>query len=256
MLEDVQDHFDDRQLPIGEAGIAGIRYPVAVWERELGKQDTVAEVSMSVDLRPEVKGAHMSRFVEVLHDCATEITPDSVPVILYTLRERLGSRRADLEISFPYFLARPAPVTGAAALMDYQCRVSGQLEDASVQLIITVRVPVTSVCPCSTAISDYGAHNQRSHVTIQARPHSPGGKHAPLWIEELIEIAEASASNPLYPLLKRPDERYVTMQAHDHPLFVEDMARDAARALAADERITWFSEGYSADLVEVQGDHG
>jgi GTP cyclohydrolase IB len=247
MLEDVQDRFDGRQLPIDEVGITGIRYPVAVFDHDSGKQDTVAEVTMSVDLRPDVKGAHLSRFVEVLHDCAGEITPDSIPVILRALRDRLGSRRASVAISFPYFLRRPAPISGSAAYMDYQCRVMGLLEDASSQLLLGVRVPVTSVCPCSKAISDYGAHNQRSHITIEACPRNEGGSDALVWLEDLIDIAEASASSPVYPILKRPDERHVTMQAHDNPVFVEDMAREVARVLTADDRITWFSVEAASD---------
>ena len=242
MLEDVQDRPDDRQLPIDEVGITGIRYPVAVWDREHGKQDTIAQVSMSVDLRPEVKGAHLSRFVEVLHDCAGELSPHTMTVILQKLRQRLGSSRARFDADFPYFLHRAAPVTGSAALMDYQCQLSGRSAGTSMDLTVAVRVPVTSVCPCSKAISDYGAHNQRGHITIRVRPGSDdGGEPVMVWIEELIEIAEASASSPVYPLLKRPDERHVTMRAHDHPVFVEDMARAAARALSQDSRIAWFS---------------
>jgi GTP cyclohydrolase I len=240
MLEDVQDRPDDRQLPISEVGISGIRYPVAVWDREHGKQDTVAEVSMSVDLRPNVKGAHLSRFVEVLHDCAGELSPHTMPVILGKLRQRLGSHRAELHASFPYFLRRSAPVTGSVALMDYQCQLSGHSDDDGAVLTLAVRV--TSVCPCSKAISDYGAHNQRGRITLRLQPCDDGaGQPAVVWIEELIEIAEASASSPVFPLLKRPDERYVTMRAHDHPVFVEDMTRAAARALSDDGRITWFS---------------
>jgi GTP cyclohydrolase I len=240
MLEDVQDRLDSRHLPIDEVGISGIRYPVSVLERESGKQDTVAQVSMSVDLRPAVKGAHLSRFVEVLHDCAGEISPGSIPLILQALRERLGSRTASIEVSFPYFLRRQAPVTGLAAFMDYQCRITGRLED-DLRVIVAVVVPVTSVCPCSKAISDYGAHNQRSHITIEAGTCSDASTPALLWVEDLIGVAEAAGSSPVFPLLKRPDERHVTMRAHDNPVFVEDMAREAARALSSDPRIAWFS---------------
>jgi GTP cyclohydrolase IB len=248
MLEDVQNRPDDRQLPIDEVGITGIRYPVAVWDREYGKQDTIAEVSMSVDLRAEVKGAHLSRFVEVLHECAGELSPHTMPIILQALRRRLGSSRARLDADFPYFLRRAAPVTGSTALMDYQCRLSGHAEDSGTGLIVAVRVPVTSVCPCSKAISDYGAHNQRGHITIRVRPGNGGdGQPAMVWIEELIEVAEASASSPVYPLLKRPDERHVTMRAHDQPAFVEDMARAASRALSDDGRMAWFSVEAASD---------
>lgn len=247
ILEDVQSRADDRQVPLDEVGVTGIRYPVAVWQRDLGKQETVAEVSLSVDLRAEEKGAHLSRFLEILHGTAREITPDSVPQILMTLRDRLGSSRAFLEISFPYFLRRPAPVTGAAALMDYQCRISARLDASGLGLTLTAQAPVTSVCPCSKAISDYGAHNQRSHITIQVRPCAPSSGQDAIWFEELIGIAEAAASCPVFPVLKRPDERHVTMRAHDNPVFVEDMARDAACALSRDERIGWFSVEAASD---------
>jgi len=241
MLEDVQARPDDRQLPIGEVGISGIRYPVAVWGRQQGRQDTVAEVSMSVDLRPDVKGAHLSRFVEILHDCAAELGPHTVPVILEKMRQRLASHRAQFHADFPYFMYRTAPVTAAAALMDYQCQLSGRNEGSDTVLSIAVQVPVTSVCPCSKAISDYGAHNQRGLITVRVQPRDEGGGPAMVWVEDLIEIAEAAASSPVFPLLKRPDERYVTMRAHDNPVFVEDMARAAAAALSRDGRIAWFS---------------
>jgi GTP cyclohydrolase IB len=242
MLEDVQNRPDDRNLPIDEVGVSGIRYPVAVWDREHGKQDTVAEVSMSVDLPAEVKGAHLSRFVEILRDCVGELSPNTVPVVLETLRQRLGSRRAQFHAAFPYFLHRGAPVTCSAALMDYQCQLSGRSEGSGTVLTLTVRVPVTSVCPCSKAISDYGAHNQRGHITLRVQPRDDeDGRPVMVWIEELIEIAEVSASSPVFPLLKRPDERYVTMRAHDHPVFVEDMARAAAYSLSHDGRIAGFS---------------
>jgi GTP cyclohydrolase IB len=241
MLEDVQDRFDDRQLPISEVGIGGIRYPVAVWDREHGRQDTVAEVGMSVDLRADVKGAHLSRFVEILHDCAEELSPHTIPVILDKMRQRLGSRRAQFCADFPYFIYKTAPVTGSAALMDYRCQLSGRTEGRVTVLTLAVRVPVTSVCPCSKAISDYGAHNQRGHITLQVQPRDEGGMPATVWLEDLIEIAEASASSPVFPLLKRPDERYVTMRAHDNPVFVEDMVRAAARALSDDGRMAGFA---------------
>jgi GTP cyclohydrolase I len=241
MLEDVQSRLDDRQLPIGEVGISGFRYPVAVWDRENGSQGTVAEVSMSVNLRADVKGAHLSRFVEVLHDCAGELSPHTVPVILEKLRQRLGSSRAQFLADFPYFMLKAAPVTGSSALMDYKCQLSGRGESSGTVLILAVRVPVTSVCPCSKAISDYGAHNQRGHITLRVQPRNEGGGPTMVWIEELIEIAEASSSSPVFPLLKRSDERYVTMSAYDHPVFVEDMVRTAASALKGDGRMAWFS---------------
>jgi GTP cyclohydrolase I len=247
MLADIQASRDDRNLRVDQVGITGIRYPVAVADREHGKQDTIAEVSMSVDLPPGVKGAHLSRFVEVLHETAGEISPQVIPAILDALRTRLGASSAQLELSFPFFLRRAAPVTGAAALMEYQSWLAGSFTDAGTQIVLGVRVPVTSVCPCSKAISDYGAHNQRSTITICVHPRSDEVPPAQIWAEDLIDIAEAAASCPVFPLLKRPDERHVTMRAHDHPVFVEDMARAAALALGCDARIGWFSVEAASD---------
>jgi GTP cyclohydrolase I len=254
MLEDVQNRHDDRQLRVDQVGITGISYPVAVADREHGKQDTIAEVSMSVDVPPGVKGAHLSRFVEVLHESAGEITPQAIPAILDAMRARLGASSAQLKMSYPFFLRRSAPVTGAAALMDYRCWLAGELNGSGAKIVLGVRVPVTSVCPCSKAISDYGAHNQRSTVTICARPHDEQGRPVEIWAEDLIDVAEAVASCPVFPLLKRPDERHVTMRAHDHPVFVEDMARGAAEALGSDARIAWFSiEAASQESIHNHG---
>jgi GTP cyclohydrolase IB len=254
MLEDVQARVDDRHLPIDEVGITGIRYPIAVADREHGKQDTIAEVSMSVDLPAGVKGAHLSRFVEFLHDIAREITPQTMPAILEAMRARLDTSRARLEVSFPYFLRRAAPVTGAVALMDYRCRLAGQLSVSGTQVMVGVQVPVTSVCPCSKAISDYGAHNQRSSIAICACIREEGGRPAELWVEDLIEAAEAAASSPVFSLLKRPDERHVTMRAYDHPVFVEDMVRGVAQALCNDERISSFTvEAASEESIHNHG---
>jgi GTP cyclohydrolase I len=247
MLADVQASCDDRNLRVDEVGIARIRYPVAVADREHGKQDTIAEVSMSVDLPPGVKGAHLSRFVEVLHQTAGEITPLTIPAILEAMRARLGASSARLEVSFPFFLRRAAPVTGAAALMEYQSWVSGDITADGTHVMLGVRVPVTSVCPCSKAISDYGAHNQRSTIAICVRLCDEDGLPAQVWAEDLIDVAEAVGSCPVFPLLKRPDERHVTMRAHDHPVFVEDMARAAAQALGGDARIAWFSVEATSD---------
>jgi GTP cyclohydrolase IB len=241
MLEDVQGRLDDRQLPIGRVGISGLRYPATVWDRENGSQATVAEVGMSVDLGADVKGAHLSRFVEVLEESGVTLSPQAMPVILGNLRQRLAARRAEFSADFPYFTRRSAPVTGATARMDYQCRLSARSDGRTTVTTVGVRVPVTSVCPCSKAISDYGAHNQRGYITVRVRPRDQGDGPVVVWAEDLIEVAEASASSPVFPLLKRPDERYVTMQAHDHPVFVEDMVRAAAVALSADDRMTWFS---------------
>jgi GTP cyclohydrolase IB len=247
MLADIQASHDDRNLVVDEVGITGIRYPVAVADREHGKQDTIAEVSMSVDLPPGVKGAHLSRFVEVLHETAGEISPQAIPAILDALRTRLSAGSAQLKLSFPFFLRCTAPVTGSVALMEYRSLLEGNVTGTETHVIMGVRVPVTSVCPCSKAISDYGAHNQRSTITICVRLHDEDGLPAKIWAEDLIEVAEAAASCPVFPLLKRPDERHVTMRAYDHPVFVEDMVRATAQALGCDSRIDWFSVEAASD---------
>lgn len=246
-LPDVQAARDDRNLALDEVGISGIRYPVAVADRKHGKQDTVAEVRMSVDLPAGVKGAHLSRFVEILHEAAGEITPQAIPAILEAIRARLHAANARLEVAFPFFLRRAAPITGAAALMDYQCWIAGEIDGSRARVILGVRVPVTSVCPCSKAISDYGAHNQRAVITIRACLQDHDGQPVELSVEELIEAAEGAASSPVFPLLKRPDERHVTMRAHDHPVFVEDMARSVAQSLQSDQRISWFAVEAASD---------
>jgi len=242
-LEDVQQRQDHRQLAIDEVGISGIRYPVVVWDRQQGKQDTVGEFTMSVDLAADVKGAHLSRFVEVLHEhAAGEVAPHSVAALVATLRTRLHASRARVEIGFPFFVRCQAPISGAAALMDYQCTLVGESRHAQFTWSLTVRVPVTSVCPCSKAISDYGAHNQRGYLTVTVRPATTEvGPAADIWIDDLIDLAEASASAPVRPLVKRPDERHLTMMAFDNPVFVEDMVRNVADTLRQDDRVAWFS---------------
>lgn len=240
-LEDVQNRADTRGITIDQVGINGIRYPISVWDRDQGKQATIAEVSMSVGLPAHVKGTHLSRFVELLHENAGELTQRTIPGVLARMQERLGSHTAQLSMSFPYFLSRPAPVTGATALMDYSCHFRSRAAGEGVAFSIEVQVPVTSVCPCSKAISDYGAHNQRGMITIEVWPRYEDDDFALIWIEDLIDVAESSASSPVYPLLKRADERHVTMQGYDNPVFVEDMVRHAAGILQADSRLSGFA---------------
>jgi len=238
-LPDVQSEPDSRGIGIDAVGISGLRYPVSVFHAEQGKQDTVASITLSVSLPPEQKGSHLSRFVEVLDGHAGELTPQSIPAVLEHLRRRLDAPSAALVVQFPYFLRRRAPVSGASALVDYACGINASISDGGVEFAISAGVPVTSVCPCSKAISDYGAHNQRGTVTIQAVPAwSDNGTH--VWLEDLIEAAEASASSPVFPLLKRDDERHVTMVAYNRPVFVEDMVRGVAERLRHDPRIVKF----------------
>ncbi len=241
VLPDIQKRADDRQIAIDQVGVSALRFPITVLDRRASHQRTVALLSMSVSLPHHHKGTHMSRFVEVLNAHRGELTMRTLPAILEELKVRLDADSARIEVTFPYFLERAAPVSGAAALMDYECTFVGQANCKDDDFSMTVRVPVTSLCPCSREISDYGAHNQRGLVTIELRAaRGTNGLPHMIWIEELIDVAERSASAPVYPLLKRSDERFVTMQAYDNPVFVEDLSRNVALALKADHRVAWF----------------
>ena len=241
-MEDVQNRTDERRIALDRVGIAELRYPIVVLDRDQQRQQTVAVLSMSVNLPHEFKGTHMSRFIEILNQHRGEITMRTIPALLRDLREKLSAESAHVEARFPYFIERKAPVSGAAALMDYECSFNAVADDRNDSFVFGVKVPVTSLCPCSKAISDYGAHNQRGYITVLVRTvRDVEGHYKMVWFEELIEIAERSASAPVYPLLKRIDERHVTMQAFDNPVFVEDMVRNVTTALQSDERIDWFS---------------
>lgn len=240
-MEDVQNRPDDRQVPIDQVGVCDLRYPITVLDRRLGAQQTVARLTMSVSLPHHFKGTHMSRFIEVLNRHRGEMTMRTLPEMLRELKQRLQAESARVEATFPYFLERAAPVSGARSLMEYETSFLAEANGGREDFVLGVRVPVTSLCPCSKSISDYGAHNQRGYVTVEVRgAHLPGQAPAFIWVEELIDVAEASASAPVYPLLKRRDERHVTMQAYDNPAFVEDLVRGVAVRLQADPRVAWF----------------
>ena len=237
MLEDVHRKGSDRRIALNLVGISDIQYPVIIKDRGSYKQNTVAKLSLGVDLPEEVKGAHMSRFVEILGAHRGEIGIMELPKMLNIVREKLDADRAQIQIAFPYFLERVAPVSGASALMDYECSFSGEMDQYGSEFTVGVRVPVASLCPCSKAISDYGAHNQRGYVSIEVKSIHLEDE---IWLADLIEVAESSASAPVYPILKRPDERHVTMQAYENPAFVEDIVREAAWQLSQDGRVLWF----------------
>ena len=249
-LVDTQSEVVDRKIALDRVGVRGLRTPIVVLDRDSVHQNTVANISLSVNLPHHFKGTHMSRFVEVLERHRGEMTMRTLPRLCEDLRTRLDADAAHVTATFPYFLEKPAPVSGAKALMDVECAFIGEVDADHETFTLRVAVPVTSLCPCSKAISDYGAHNQRGIVTLEVRtrpvtassPTSDAveGAFEMIWIEELVAIAEASASAPVYPLLKRADERHVTMQAFDNPVFVEDMVRNAARALMDDERVVWL----------------
>jgi GTP cyclohydrolase IB len=240
-MEDVQRRPDARGVVIDRAGVCNVRFPIVVLDRELGKQQTVGTFSLCAGVPHDQKGTHMSRFLEVLHDHVGEITLHTIPRLLDDVRDRLETDTAGFEVQFPYFAERRAPVSGARGLVDYECWFSARADGRHEDFVLGVRTPVTSLCPCSKAISDYGAHNQRASITIELRTRrSADGEQQLVWIEELIDISEEAASAPVYSVVKRADERYLTMHAHDNPVFVEDMARDVAARLEGDERIAWF----------------
>ncbi len=234
-IADVQASTDLRRIPINKVGIKDIRHPIRVRDRSGGEQHTVATFSMYVDLPHNFKGTHMSRFVEILNQYEREITVESFKGMLAEITERLGARSGHIEMRFPYFISKKAPVSGVQSMLDYDVTFVGQRKDNQNCLRIKIVVPVTSLCPCSKKISDYGAHNQRSHVTVDCRTRGF------IWLEELIDVVEQEASCELYGLLKRPDEKYVTERAYDNPKFVEDMVRDIAVKFNADERVRAYT---------------
>lgn len=247
-MEDVQGRPDGRGIALRQAGICDLSYPITVLDRANERQQTIARLSMSVGLPHHFKGTHMSRFLEVLEAHRGEVTMRTLPTILAELRRRLDAETARIELKFPYFIERSAPVTGAKALMDLQCTFTGQVSAQGDDFVMGVTVPVTSLCPCSKSISDYGAHNQRTYVTIDTRTVSHTfTPESGVWIEELVVVAETASSCPVYPLLKRADERYVTMRAYDNPRFVEDIVREIALNLRNDPRIQWFQARARSD---------
>jgi len=255
-LAGVQSEIDHRGIAIEELGISGVRYPISVYDFEHGKQETVATAALSVALPAERKGSHLSRFVEILESHGGEFAPDSIVRVLQILRKRLDAPAARLRLEYPYFLRRHAPVLQACALYDYDCAILAELTLDRFRFHLVVRVPVTGVCPCSKAISYYGAHNQRAYLIIEATPsmedEAPG---LTFWFEELIKAAEGSGSSPVFPLLKREDERHVTMAGHDRPVFVEDMVRNTTDLQRQDPRIEAFSvEAVNDDNIYSHAD--
>ncbi|QEL64268.1 GTP cyclohydrolase I [Oryzomicrobium terrae] len=233
-IPDVQSSADTRQLAINKVGIKSIRHPVQISDRSGDVQHTVATFNMYVGLPHNFKGTHMSRFVEILNSREREISVESFPAMLRDMVQRLEAETGHIEMNFPYFINKTAPVSGVQSLLDYDVTFIGDIRNGQVSFSLKVVVPVTSLCPCSKKISDYGAHNQRSHVTITAELDGH------LWIEELVRLVEDEASCELYGLLKRPDEKFVTERAYDNPKFVEDMVRDVAARLNAEPRVVAY----------------
>jgi GTP cyclohydrolase I len=245
---DIQNQPDYRNIPIDKVGIKGLKYPVNVLDKNKGLQSTVAQISMYVDLPHQCKGTHMSRFVEILHQIRTKVSLASITNILEDMKKILGAQSSHLEITFPYFIEKQSPQTASKGLMDYTCSIIGSSNGkTNTDIVLTVAVPVTSVCPCSKEISDYGAHNQRGEVLVSTRFKGL------IWIEDIVRLVEKSASCDIFSVLKREDEKFVTEKAYDNPKFVEDIARDVAKALMEDDNITWFS--VSAENFESIHNH-
>lgn len=230
-IADVQGFADTRELAIDKVGIKAIRHPVKVSDKTGSVQHTIATFNMYVSLPHNFKGTHMSRFVEILNGHEREISVESFPVMLGEMVRRLEAKSGHIEMNFPYFINKAAPVSGVQSLMDYDVTFIGEICGDRITTRVKVVVPVTSLCPCSKKISERGAHNQRSHVTVSACLEDF------IWIEEIVALVEREASCELFGLLKRPDEKYVTERAYDNPKFVEDMVRDVAARLNAEPRI-------------------
>ena len=231
-MPDVQSSPDTRHIAINKVGIKSIRHPIKVRDKQAGVQHTIALFNMYVGLPHNFKGTHMSRFVEILNSHNREISVESFEPMLREMVRKLEAETGHIEMSFPYFINKAAPVSGVQSLLDYEVTFIGTISaGGKYEFTMKVVVPVTSLCPCSKKISAYGAHNQRSHVTVTTITNDH------LWIEELVQLVEGQASCELYGLLKRPDEKYVTERAYDNPKFVEDMVRDVAARLNAEPRI-------------------
>ncbi len=244
-MADVQGSPDTRRISIDKVGIKDIRHPVRISDRSGGEQHTVATFGMYVELPHNFKGTHMSRFVQILNQHEREISVRTFRHMIGETAELLEAEKAHIEMRFPFFVNKKAPVSGVESLIDYDVTLIGELEKGRSTMYLKVQVPVTSLCPCSREISDYGAHNQRSHVTVSVE------SNAFIWIEEIIETVESEASSELYGLLKRVDEKHVTERAYDNPKFVEDMVRDVAARLNDDERVM----GYTVEAENFESIH-
>ncbi|RJX35599.1 MAG: GTP cyclohydrolase I FolE2 [Desulfarculus sp.] len=232
---DVQNQPDHRNIDIDKVGVKNIRYPITVLDRANGSQQTVASINMYVNLPHLYKGTHMSRFIELLSHYSSNINLSNLPDILEAMKQRLDAASAHIEIEFPYFISKAAPVSRSQGLMEYNIRFRGSLGSEGMDLVVEIAVPVTTLCPCSKEISASGAHNQRGLVRLAVRFKRF------IWIEDLIAMVEESASSDVFSLLKREDEKYVTERAYDNPMFVEDVVREVSRKLGEDPNITWFA---------------
>ena len=233
---DVQSQKDHRNIEIVKVGVKIIRYPITVRDKENGTQQTVASINMYVNLPHDHKGTHMSRFIEVLSEYRRQISLENFSRILDELKNRLNAESAHMEITFPYFITKKAPISGTEGLMEYVCAFSGSVNRSKGRdLAIELRIPIATVCPCSKEISEYGAHNQRGEVRVSLRFKKF------VWIEDIIRLVEESTSCEVFSVLKRNDEKFVTEKGYENPMFVEDVVREIALKLEADPNITWYA---------------
>jgi GTP cyclohydrolase I len=233
-LKDTQNEPDHRNIPIDRVGVRSLRYPMRIRDKAHMEQHTIASVTLTVDLPEHFKGTHMSRFVEALNDCGAELHIDRVRDLLRVLTERLHAQCAHVEFTFPFFIEKAAPVSGKKGLLDYNVNFNATLQRGAFDFVTTVIVPVATLCPCSKSISERGAHNQRGEVTFAVRSSQP------VWVEDLIQLVEQSASCELFSVLKRPDEKAVTERAYDNPVFVEDLVRNVATRANLEDAILWY----------------
>jgi len=235
-IADVQSMPDHRNIDIDKVGVKNISYPIVVLDKFNGTQNTVARINVYVNLPFRHKGTHMSRFIEILSEFRRNISIKNIQSILEETRRRLHAQSAHIELSFPYFIEKEAPVTHAQGLMEYICSMKGSLaENGHIDLVVGIKVPITTLCPCSKEISQVGAHNQRGEVRVQVRFKKF------FWIEDLIRLVEESASCEVYALLKRQDEKFVTERAYSNPMFVEDVVREIAQKLDANDNFIWYA---------------
>ena len=233
-MHDKQSEPDHRQLPINKVGVRGLRFPIQIRDKAHAVQNTIATLGLFVDLPKEFKGTHMSRFIEVLNAHGPMIHVDNITDILQAMQRKFHSATAHLEMEFPFFLSKKAPMSGQEGLMDYTARFEAAACGHEIDFVLTVKVNVTTLCPCSKAISARGAHNQRGEVTVALRSTRS------VWIEDVIALVESSASSELYSLLKRQDEKVVTERAYDNPVFVEDLVRNVVLKLDQHPDVTWY----------------
>ncbi len=233
-LHDKQSERDHRNLRIDKVGVRGLRFPIQIRDKAKIHQNTVATIGMYVDLPKEFKGTHMSRFIEVLNAHGSVVHVENIPEILRAMQSRLHAQPAHLDMEFPFFLTKKAPVTGQEGVLDYTARFEATATGRDIDFILTVVVGLTTLCPCSKAISRHGAHNQRGYVTVRIRSEEI------VWIEDLVALVERCGSSELYSLLKRPDEKAVTERAYENPVFVEDLVRNVALKLNEHPEISWY----------------